>query len=205
MSDSCCHHKTNELATLGRRQAKVLWIALFINLSMFFLEGFYGLVANSNSLLADSLDMLGDALVYAISLYAIGKSQTWISGVSLIKGLIMAVFGLGVLIDAASRFLSSTIPVAETMGVIGGIALVANISCVGLLLRHRNDNLNMRSTWECSKNDVLANIGVLLAAAAVGFTGSKYPDLVVGITISLLVFRSSISVLTDSVKGFWGT
>lgn len=185
---------------MADRQSKTLWIVLLINLSMFFIEGAYGLIANSISLLADSLDMLGDSLVYGMSLYAIGRSIKWNASISLLKGVLMGVFGFGVLMNAVFRFFIITIPTAETMGIIGALALVANITCAALLLKHRNSDLNMRSTWLCSRNDVIANIGVLAAAAAVAYTGSRYPDLIVGIAIAFLVLRSSLQVLRESIQ-----
>ena len=111
----------------------------------------------------------------------------------------MAAFGLGVLANAGLRYFSPDFPVAETMGLIGTAAMIANIICAILLLRHRKDDINMRSTWLCSRNDMIANFGVLLAAVGVAYTGSKYPDLIVGILIAVLVLRSAYSVLSESV------
>lgn len=202
MSDSCCDSKTDELKVLAQRQAKILWIVLFINLVMFLVEGIFGIIGRSVSLLADSLDMLGDAFVYGISLYVLGKNIRWNASVSLVKGLVMAVFGIGVLVNAVQRYFATTIPIAETMGIIGTLALVANFVCAALLLKHRNDDLNMRSTWLCSRNDVIANSGVLVAAGAVALTGSKYPDLIVGIAIALMVLRSAAHVLYESSTVF---
>jgi len=142
--------------------------------------------------------MLGDAFVYAFSLYIIGKSVRWNAGVSMLKGIVMATFGIGVVVNAIQRYLAPTIPVAETMGVIGALALGAILTCAILLLKHRSDDLNMRSTWLCSRNDVIANFGVLVAAGLVALTGSKYPDLVVGIVIALLVLKSAFHILQES-------
>ena len=198
--DDCCNAKEAELTALPERQKKVLKITLAINLVMFVLEFVYGTLARSTSLLADSLDMLGDALVYGVSLYAIGKSIRWETSVSLLKGVVMALFGFWVVGQAVYRFTTPTLPVAETMGWVGGLALVANVSCAALLLRFRNDDLNMRSTWLCSRNDVIANIGVLIAAALVSTTNSHYPDLIVGIVISGLVLVSAYGVLRGAFK-----
>ncbi|NDD92431.1 cation transporter, partial [bacterium] len=179
----CCDHKLDELADLRLGQAKILKVALGINALMFVLEFATGWFSHSTALLGDSLDMLGDAFVYAMSLYVIGKNTKWRASVSLIKGGIMSAFGLGVLIEAARRFVSPELPVASAMGVMGALALVANGTCAYLLLRHKDDDVNMRSTWLCSRNDVIANLGVLLAAGAVSLTQSKVPDLIVGICI----------------------
>lgn len=196
--DECCNAKAGELSALATSQKKVLIITLVINALMFFLEFTYGSIARSTSLVADSLDMLGDAFVYGISLYAIGRSVKWNSSVSLTKGVVMASFGVWVLIQAFTRFSSVEPPNAATMGVVGALALVANITCAALLLRFRNDDLNMRSTWLCSRNDVISNLAVLAAAGLVSFTRSKYPDLIVGIGISSLILYFSVQVLRES-------
>lgn len=196
--DHCCNAKESELKKLASTQGKTLRIVLFINLVMFGVESTYGWIAHSTALLADSLDMLGDAFVYSVSLYALGRGSHWSARVSLLKGGIMTFFGLGVLGEAGYRFFTSTLPHAETMGVIGAVALAANLTCAILLLRHRHDDINMRSTWLCSRNDVIANVGVILAAWAVSMTQSPYPDLIVGVIIAALVLRSSYQVLTES-------
>ena len=200
MSKSCCDSKSNELEQVAAKQSRVLWVVLFINLAMFFVEGISGFMSKSLSLMADSLDMLGDAFVYGISLYVIGRSIKWNARVSMIKGLVMATFSVGVLANANQKFLTPGIPIAETMGIVGTLALVANFICAALLLKHRNDDLNMRSTWLCSRNDVIANLGVLGAAGAVALTSSKYPDLIVGIAIAVLVLKSAFHVLKESLR-----
>jgi len=196
--DDCCNEKESELSALPGKQKRVLWITLFINLALFVIEFVYGNLAHSTSLVADSLDMLGDAFVYGISLYAIGRSLKWSASISLVKGSVMLVFGLWAVGQAIYRFVTPSLPVAETMGWVGGLALIANLTCAALLLRFRNADINMRSTWLCSRNDVIANIGVLIAAGLVALTNSRYPDLVVGITIAGLVLSSSFVVLKDS-------
>jgi Co/Zn/Cd efflux system component len=197
--DSCCDTKGPELAKLATRQGSVLRAALVINLAMFGIEAAYGWLAHSTALLADSLDMLGDAFVYGVSLYAIGRSPGWISGVSALKGFVMIAFGAGVLGHAAFRYLEPSLPEAATMGWVGGLALFANAACALLLFRHRGDDLNMKSTWLCSRNDVIANAGVLVAAALVAITRSTLPDLLVGIAIAALVLRSGIWVLRSAL------
>ncbi len=198
--DDCCNAKEDELRALPQKQKDVLKITLVINLVLFVVEFFYGNVAHSTALLADSLDMLGDAFVYGVSIYAIGRSAKWNGTISLIKGLVMATFGLWVIGQAIYRFISPTLPIAETMGWVAGLALLANFACAALLLRFRNDDINMRSTWVCSRNDVIANVGVLIAAALVSVTNSRYPDLIVGILIAGLVLVSAFGVLMDSAS-----
>jgi Co/Zn/Cd efflux system component len=178
----------------------VLWAVLLINAAMFAIESGAGLLAHSTSLLADSLDMLGDTLVYGFSLYAITRGA-WLRGVAaLLKGAIMAAFGVGVLLDVIGKALSSGVPHAPTMGVIGALALAANLLCFVLLYRFRSDDLNMRSTWLCSRNDIVANSSVLLAALAVSSTQSRWPDLLVGVLIVALFLQSAYAVMTQAVR-----
>lgn len=199
MAKSCCENKGHELANLRKSQAYVLKIVMAINLTMFFVEFFFGLISKSSALMADSLDMLGDAIVYGFSLYVLHKSMHWKSSAALIKGVIITAFGIGVFFDTASKLFYDTVPMAERMGLIGAIAMAANIACLILLTRHKDDDINMRSTWTCSRNDIIANTGVLVAAAGVALTNSKWPDLIVGFTISVLFIRSAWPILTESI------
>jgi Co/Zn/Cd efflux system component len=125
---------------------RVLWIVLGINALMFVVEGWAGLLAHSTSLLADALDMLGDALVYGFSLFLLARSARWQAGAALAKGGFMLVLGSGVLAEAIYKVIHPVMPGIETMGIVGGIAFSANLVCFGLLYRHRGDNLNMSST-----------------------------------------------------------
>jgi cation diffusion facilitator family transporter len=179
---------------------RVLWIVLIINAAMFFVEGWAGLLAHSTSLLADALDMLGDALVYGFSLFVLARSAHWQAGAALAKGGFMLAFGLGVLGEAAHKVLYPIMPGVETMGIIGGVALAANLVCFFLLYRHRGDNLNMSSTWLCSRNDLIANVSVLLAAAGSYLLASRWPDIVVGSLIASLFLSSAFSVLRQSIR-----
>jgi Co/Zn/Cd efflux system component len=117
----------------------------------------------------------------------------------MLKGLIMAAFGIGVLAEATMKALSGVVPAAETMGVIGAVALLANVFCLVLLFRHRSDDVNMRSTWLCSRNDIVANVGVLGAAALVAITQTNWPDIIIGSLIALLFFASALTVLQESL------
>jgi len=197
--DSCCQAKAGELEALWGRQAKTLWVVLGINASMFGVEVVAGLLAASTALLADSTDMLGDALVYAFSLLVVGRSVRWRAGAALLKGIIMAGFGLAVLAQAGYRFFVPEIPDFRLMGVTGGLALAANATCLLLLTRHRHDDLNMRSTWLCSRNDIIANVGVLVAAVSVFAIRSPWPDLAIGLIITAVYARSAVSVLRQAV------
>lgn len=192
---SCCEKEPEALEALQRNHAKVLWTVLSINLTMFIVEGFCGLYAGSTAVLADSLDMLGDALVYGFSIFVLGRSAKWQGRASMLKGLIMLVFGLAVMGEAFNKFWHTTIPNAEVMNWVGIAALAMNSICFALLWNHRSDNINMQSTWVCSRNDLIANVGVLAAAGLTVVTHSKWPDLAVGLLIATVFLRSAILVI----------
>jgi len=196
----CCENKVSELAALRASQGRVLWIVLAINAIMFVVEFAGGIVADSTALMADSLDMLGDATVYAFSLFVLNRSAAWRTGVVRLKGAVMAALGLGVIGQVIANAVLGGLPIAKTMGGIGFLALFANLVCLLLLLRHRNDDLNMRSTWLCSLNDIIANGGVLMAAGLVAVTQSKWPDLVIGTIIAALFLSSAFKVLWESLR-----
>ncbi|ALP53732.1 cation transporter [Candidatus Tenderia electrophaga] len=196
---NCCEDKACELDALGKRQRHVLQIVLVINALMFFVESGAGLIARSTALLADSLDMLGDALVYGFSLWVITRDQRWRAIAALLKGLIMAAFGIVVLLEVLDKLFEPVLPIAPVIGTVGFIALAANSVCLVLLLRHRHDDINMRSTWLCSRNDIIANVSVLAAAGGVAVSGSMWPDVIVGLGIALLFLHSAIHVLKQSV------
>lgn len=198
--DDCCNKKETEIVALKSSHAKILWSVLAINAAMFAVEIVFGILSKSTALMADSLDMLGDSLVYMMTLIVLNKSARHQASASLVKGLIMLVFGIGVVIDASVRFSSQTIPTAETMGWVGLLALAMNTVCFVLLWRHRADNLNMSSTWTCSRNDLIANAGVIAAAGLTAMTLSKWPDLVVGVAIAAIFLHSAFSVLKRSLK-----
>ena len=195
----CCSDKSCELAALRQRQSATLKAVLAINAVMFVVELTVGLLAGSLSLTADSLDMLGDALVYGFSLYVIDRGARHKAMAALFKGGIMAAFGLVVLGQAFYKLLMPQLPVAETIGAIGLLALAANGLCLALLWRHRADDINMSSVWLCSRNDIIANTAVLLAAAGVWLTHSGWPDVVVGLGIAALFLRSAMHVLRTAV------
>jgi cation diffusion facilitator family transporter len=198
--DHCCEDTRCELTAIQERHGRVLWVVLLINAAMFLVEGGAGLMAHSTSLLADALDMLGDALVYGFSLFVLTRSARWQAGAALAKGGFMLVFGLGVLGEAAHKVFHPVMPGVEMMGVIGGLALAANVVCFVLLYRHRSDTLNMRSTWLCSRNDLIANAGVLVAAGGSYMLLSRWPDILVGVVIATLFLSSALQVLQQSMQ-----
>lgn len=193
--DECCSVKT-----VSAQQRSVFRIVLLINVSMFLLEAAAGVLAYSTALLADSVDMLGDAIVYGFSLYVIGRGAVWQARAAFLKGTIMAAFGLGVLAQVVFKILHGIVPAAEIMGLVGFMALVANLLCLMLLWQRRGDDINMRSAWLCSRNDVIGNVGVLLGALAVRLTQSPWPDIIVGLLIAAVFSRSAISVIRDASR-----
>ena len=197
--DQCCEAKTSELSALRLRQWRVLVTVLVVNATMFCVEFGAGVLSGSTALLADSLDMLGDSLVYGFSLFVLQRSMVWRSRAALVKGVVMAAFGLGVLAEAVLRLRAGVPPLAPAMAAIGTVALAANAFCFLLLWRHRADDINLRSTWLCSRNDLIANGAVLLAAALVAWSGSLWPDLIVGVAIALLFLRTASSVVQESL------
>lgn len=197
--DECCDAKTAELAGLRQRQGRVLVAVLAVNAAMFFVEFAAGLWTGSTALLADSLDMLGDSLVYGFSLFVIHRSRAWRARAALAKGAVMAAFGVGVLVEAGLRLRAGAPPLVPAMAAVGTLALLANAFCFSLLWRHRADDINLRSTWLCSRNDLIANAAVLVAAAGVAWSGSLWPDLAVGVGIAALFLRTAASVLRESL------
>jgi Co/Zn/Cd efflux system component len=198
--DDCCETKADELDALRSRHARVLGAVLAINAFMFIVEFGAGLIASSSALLADSLDMLGDSFVYGFSLFVVHRSLTWRARAALLKGAIMAVFGVAVLFEVAFKLRTATPPAVPAMAAIGALALVANSLCFSLLWRHRADDINLRSTWLCSRNDLIANSAVLAAAGLVAWSGSGWPDIVVGFGIAILFLRTAVVVLRESIE-----
>ena len=196
----CCNDKACEIDALRSRQSLTLKIVLGINAVMFVVELTAGLLGHSVSLVADSLDMLGDALVYAFSLYVVARSPAMKAKAALLKGAIMAAFGLFVLGQVIYRIVFPQLPVFEAIGAIGLLALAANSTCFFLLWRHRADDINMSSVWLCSRNDIIANVSVLLAAVGVWLTHSGWPDIMVGLALAVLFLRSALFVLREAFK-----
>jgi Co/Zn/Cd efflux system component len=193
--DACC-----EVREIPREQRRVLHVVLWINVAMFLVESVAGLLGNSTALFADSVDMLGDAMVYGFSLYVISRGPLWQARAALLKGAIMAAFGIGVLVQAAVKIARGLAPTVEVMGVVGLLALAANVLCLVLLWRRRGDDINMRSAWVCSRNDVAGNAGVLVAAGAVALTGSRWPDIAIGLLIAGMFGHSAFRVIRDASR-----
>jgi len=197
---NCCEDKSCEVTALRERHARTLYVVLAINAVMFVVEATAGWLSHSTSLLADSLDMLGDALVYGFSLFVLPRSSRWQASAAVVKGAFMLAFGIGVLAEATYKIATPVMPNVATMGYVGSAALLANLACFALLYRHRSDNINMGSTWLCSRNDLVANVGVLFAAAASYAFASRWPDILVGVAIAGLFLSSAFAVLRESIR-----
>jgi Co/Zn/Cd efflux system component len=204
MSD-CCESKSCAIEALRTRQKGTLTAVLWINAVMFAVVLGAGLLARSTAVVSDSLDNLGDALTYGLSLYAVARSARTKAGVALFKGGLILGAAFLVFAQIAYKLFHPAVPVFELMGWTAVASLVANGTCVALLARHRFDDVNMSSVWECSRNDIAANLSVLLAAAGVWITGSGWPDLLIGALLGGLFLRSAARVLRDALSSLYAT
>jgi Co/Zn/Cd efflux system component len=195
MSDACC---TPPPPSSDPSYRRILWIALFANLAMFAVELVASVWSGSSALAADAADFLGDSANYALSLGAIALGGVWVSRVALLKGAAMSVYGIAVLAYAGWRAWLGVPPEPLTMGVVGALALAVNFSVAALLYRFREGNANMRSVWLCTRNDVIANIAVLGAAAGVFGTGTVWPDVAVAGMLALLGLSSGRIVIRQA-------
>lgn len=196
---ACDHeHGCGVESAPSNRYRKVLWAALVINALMFGVEISYGLKANSSALLADSLDFLGDAANYGISLWVLGLAVTVRARASLIKAATMATFGIWVLGDALWGLMTNSVPEALTMGTVGALALVANVTVAVMLYAWREGDSNRRSVWLCSRNDALGNIAVMLAALGVFGTQSSLPDFIVAIIMASLALSAAYQIIKQA-------
>jgi Co/Zn/Cd efflux system component len=208
MSAHCCDHGHEPAATAASpAYRRILWVALAVNLAMFFVEIGAGLAAQSVSLLADSLDFLGDAGNYGISLFVLGMALQWRARASLLKAASMAAFGAWVAVTTAQHAIAGMVPAAPLMGAVGALAFVANLGVAALLYRWRAGDSNMRSVWICTRNDAIGNLAVLAAAAGVFGSGTGWPDYLVAAIMSGLalvgavqVARQAIAELADTAK-----
>jgi Co/Zn/Cd efflux system component len=194
----CCNNDCS-LERLRERQRGTLQIVLAINALMFLVILAAALYGKSSALLADSLDNLGDALTYGLSLYAVSRGAAIKAKVALFKGALILLAALTVVAQIAYRLFVPSVPVFEAMGIFSLLGLAANSICLFLLWRHRHEDVNMSSVWECSRNDIASNISVFVAAGAVWFTGSGWPDIVVALGLTWLLMRSAIRVISSAM------
>ena len=184
----------------NREQSRILIILLGINALMFLLEITLGILSESTALIADSLDMLADATVYAIGLYAVGRSATAKISAASFSGVFQILLGLSVSFDVLRRLIWGSEPESWLMIVIGIAALIANTICLLLISKHRDGEVHMRASWIFSKNDVIANLGIIIGGGLVYLLDSRFPDLIIGMLISILVIHGGIHILKEASR-----
>ena len=189
-----------EVEIKNREQSRVLILLLVINGVMFVAEIIAGIIGDSTALIADSLDMLADASVYAIGLYAVGRSLLVKARAAHLSGIFQVVLGLGVLFDIVRRTIVGSEPESLMMMTVGLVALIANTLCLVLIYKHRQGEVHMRASWIFSKNDVIANLGVIGGGVLVFYTGSSYPDLIIGLIISAIVVRGGVHIMKEAKR-----
>ncbi len=187
---------------MSRAYMRVLWAVIAINAAMFSIEMAAGMMAGSQALQADALDFLGDSLTYGLSLYVIGKSLRARTAAALFKGVTLALMGLWVFGDTLYAVLVHGVPRAEVMGLVGFLALAANLTSVLLLLRFRNGEANVRSVWLCSRNDAIGNVAVILAASGVWVSGTAWPDLAVAAAMAGLFLWSATLIVLQALREY---
>jgi Co/Zn/Cd efflux system component len=198
MSAHCCGHGHDHGAA-SPVYRRILWVALAVNLAMFAVEIGAGLAAQSVSLLADSLDFLGDAANYGLALFVLGMALQWRARAALIKAASMGLFGLWVAGSTIQHALAGTVPEAPVMGAVGALALAANLGVAVLLYRWRDGDSNMRSVWICTRNDAIGNLAVLAAAAGVLGSGTGWPDYIVAAIMSGLALTGAFQVTRQAL------
>ncbi len=193
---SCCGTAAQQ--HIDKAQRKLLWAVLVLNGVMFFVEFIAGWLAESSGLIADSLDMLADTLVYAVSLYAVGKAIKYKANAAILNGTLQTVLALVVLADVLQRLIFGSQPNANMMLWVALLALAVNIACFALLYSSRNGDINIRASWICSRNDMIMNGGVILSALLVAKLNMAWPDLVIATVIAFIVLRSAIRIIRDA-------
>lgn len=197
MACSCSHEPVPPKPNSKFRTA--LWIALVVNLTLFVVELIGGAYAHSSALWADALDFFGDAVNYGVSLAVIGASLYWRATVALLKGMTMALFGLVIMGKVIYAYLQGIPPEALTMGLIGVLALLANVFTAVILYAFREGDSNMRSVWLCSRNDAIGNAAVILAAVGVFGTGSLWPDIIVAMIMASLGLTAGYQIVKQAL------
>lgn len=197
MSESCCG-QTHTFDGASRGFKTALWIVIAINAAMFGVEMFAGTIAGSKALQADALDFLGDTATYALSLMVIGMSLRARARAALFKGLSLIAMGAWIFGSTIYQILILEVPAPEIMGAVGFLALAANVASVLVLLRYRDGDANVRSVWLCSRNDAVGNLAVIVAATAVWFFGSAWPDLIVAAFMAGLFISSAVKIIAQA-------
>ncbi|ABG40543.1 cation efflux protein [Paraglaciecola sp. T6c] len=187
-----------EVEIKNSSQKRILYWLLGINATMFLIEITIGILADSTALIADSLDMLADAIVYGIGIYAVGQSILYKAKAAQISGYFQLLLGVIILIDITRRLFLGSEPISLLMIGMGFIALIANVACLVIIRNHKNDEVHMRASWIFSANDVIANMGVIIAGVLVVWLDSRVPDLVIGCIVSIVVLRGAWMILKDA-------
>lgn len=195
----CCGHNA-KFDGVSDDYKRRMWIVIALNATMFFVEMTAGHLAKSQALQADALDFAGDALTYGISLAVIGASIQVRTNAALFKGITLLLMGLWVLCSTVYRVFYIGVPEAETMGIIGFLALLTNLSSVLLLMKYKEGDANVRSVWLCSRNDAIGNIAVMLAALGVWSTSTGWPDLAVATIMASLFLSSSFQIIRQALE-----
>lgn len=198
--NGCCDGGCSAEALREERQRGTLKLVLCINAVMFIVVASAAFYGRSTALLADSLDNFGDALTYALSLYAVSRGNLIKAKVALFKGILILLAALVVAAQIVYKLFVPSVPVFEVMGIFSLLGLAGNSLCLFLLWRHRHEDVNMSSVWECSRNDIASNISVFLAAGAVWAIGSGWPDIIVAICLVVLLLRSAIRVISSAIQ-----
>ena len=200
MGTSCCDDGCSSSGSgPDGRYRRILWVALAINLAMFFVEIVASILSSSVSLRADALDFLGDAANYALALAVFGMTLRWRASAALLKGGVMGAFGLWVAASAVYHAIYATVPRAEVMGVIGVVALTANLAVAALLYRYRQGDSQALSVWLCTRNDALVNIAVIAAGVGVWASDTPWPDIAVAAVIACLGLSSAVRIVRRAV------
>ena len=187
-----------EFEVKNREQSRVLIMLLGINAVMFVVEITLGFLSESTALIADSLDMLADATVYGIGMYAVGRPMSTKIRAAHLSGVFQIMLGALVSFDVFRRFIGGSEPESLLMISVGIVALIANVICLKLISKHREGEVHMRASWVFSKNDVIANLGIIVGGLLVYVLDSRYPDLVIGLAISIVVIRGGMQILKDA-------
>ncbi len=193
-------HDHSAAAASSPTYRRVLWVALAVNLAMFFVEIGAGFAAQSVSLLADSLDFLGDAVNYGLSVFVLGMALRWRARAALLKAASMGAFGLWVAGTTIQHALAGTVPTAQVMGAVGVLAFAANFGVALLLYRWREGDSNMRSVWICTRNDAIGNVAVMVAALGVFGSGTGWPDYLVAAVMSGLALWGAAQVVRQALR-----
>jgi cation diffusion facilitator family transporter len=197
--NNCVSGSTTDIERNNPLFRRILWFALLSNLVMFVVEIIASFTSGSVALQADALDFFGDSVNYGISLFVLGMALSTRAKAAIFKGATMAVFGFWVIGSAIYRSSIGTVPDATTMGVVGLLALLVNVTVALMLFRYRSGDSNMRSIWLCSRNDALGNIAVMLAAGGVFATATGWPDIFVAALVAALSISAAIAVLRQAV------